>query len=184
VTDEFASPYSPYGLRNQQRTVVTGDTWIQQPKGTQKSVTNCSHGRRMDSTSETAPTHSDITNEVLSRVTDEFANPNSPYGRINQQRTAVTGDSWIRQPKQPPGTQISATNCCYGSRMDSTAQRSPRHSDIIDELLSRVKDGFDSPNSTYGLRNHQRTAATCDTWIRQPQQPLGTQISPTNCCDG
>ena len=125
----------------------------------------------MDSTSETAPTHSDITNEVLSRVTDEFANPNSPYGRINQQRTAVTGDSWIRQPKQPPGTQISATNCCHGSHMDSTAQRSPRHSDITDELLSRVKDGFGSPNSIYGLRNHQRTAVTNDAWIRQPKQP-------------
>jgi len=32
----------------------------------------------MDSTSQTAPTHSDITNEVLSQVTEEFANPSSP----------------------------------------------------------------------------------------------------------
>jgi hypothetical protein len=138
----------------------------------------------MDSTAQTDLKDSDITNELLSRVTDGFASPKSPYGLRNQQRTAVTVDTWIRHPKQPLGTQISATNCCHGSRMDSTAQRAPRHSDITDELLSRVKDGFDSPNSTYGLRNHQRTAVTCDTWIRQPRQPLGTHKASTNWCHG
>jgi hypothetical protein len=72
----------------------------------------------MDSIAGRAPRHSNITNELLSRVTDEFANPNSPYGLRNQQRTAVTGDTWIRRPKE-----------------------------IINELLSRVTHGFGSPNS-------------------------------------
>jgi len=31
--------------------------------------------------------------------------------------------------------------------MDSTAQTSVRDSEIMNELLSRVTDGFDSPNS-------------------------------------
>jgi len=31
--------------------------------------------------------------------------------------------------------------------MDSTAQTAPRDSEIINELLSRMTDGFDSPNS-------------------------------------
>jgi len=41
--------------------------------------------------------------------------------------------------------------------MDSTAQTAPRDSEIIDELLSRVTDGFDidSPNSPNGFRNNQ-----------------------------
>jgi len=68
-------------------------------------------------------------------------------------------------------------------------------------------DVCDSPNSTYGLRNHQRTAltgdalirqpkqplwlkyhqrtaVTGDAYIRQPKEPLGTQRAPTNCCYG
>jgi len=65
----------------------------------------------MDSTAGIAPRHSDITNELLSRVTDEFASPYSLYGLRNQQRTVVTGDTWIQQPK---GTQKSATNCSHG----------------------------------------------------------------------
>jgi hypothetical protein len=48
------------------------------------------------------------------------------------------GDAWIRQPTQPP--------------MDS---------EIINELLSSVKRGFDSPHS-----------------------PLETQKSATKCCHG
>jgi len=68
-------------------------------------------------------------------------------------------------------------------------------------------DGCDSPNSTYGLRNHQRTpltgdaliqkrkhpyglrnqqgtAVTGDAWIRHPTQPLWTLKSATNCYRG
>jgi hypothetical protein len=44
--------------------------------------------------------------------------------------------------------------------MDSTAETAPTDSQIINELLSRVTHGFDSPNSPQGLRNHQRTAVT------------------------
>ena len=112
----------------------------------------------MDSTAGIAPRQSDITNEFLSRVTDEFASPNSPYGLRNHQQTTVTGD------------------------MDSTAQTAPRDLEIINELLSRLTGRFDSSNSQYGLRNHQRTAVTGDAWIRQPKQHLRTKKSSTNCC--
>jgi len=61
--------------------------------------------------------------------------------------------------------------------MDSTAQPTPRDSYIINELLSRVTHGYDSPNRPYGLRYHIRTAGTGDALIRQPKQPLGTHIS-------
>jgi hypothetical protein len=58
--------------------------------------------------------------------------------------------------------------------MDSTAQTARRDSEIINELLSRLTHGFDSPHDPYGLRNQQRTAVTGDALIRQPKQPLGT----------
>ena len=35
--------------------------------------------------------------------------------------------------------------------MDSTAQKAPRDSKMIKELVSRVTHGFDSPNSPLGL---------------------------------
>jgi len=63
--------------------------------------------------------------------------------------------------------------------MDSTAETAPRDSQIINELISRVTQGLDSPNSPYGLRNHQRTDVTGDAWIGYPKQPLGTQKSST-----
>jgi hypothetical protein len=49
--------------------------------------------------------HSDITNKVLSRVTEEFANPNSHTDAEIMNGLLVTGDLWIRQPKQPLGIQ-------------------------------------------------------------------------------
>jgi hypothetical protein len=57
------------------------------------------------------------------------------------------GDAWIRKPRQPLGTQISSTNSGYGCGMDWTAHAATRHSDIINELLSRVTHRFDSPHS-------------------------------------
>jgi len=60
----------------------------------------------MDSTTQTAPTDSEIIHELLSRVIPGFDSRNSPYGFRNQQRAAVTGDTFIRQPKKPLGTQI------------------------------------------------------------------------------
>jgi hypothetical protein len=53
------------------------------------------------------------------------------YEIINE--TASTGDAWIRQPKEPLGTQISST-----------------------KLRPRVTLGFDSPNKPEGLRYHQQ----------------------------
>jgi hypothetical protein len=63
----------------------------------------------MDSTAQTAPWDSEITNE-----------------------TTTTGDTWIRQPTQPLGTQISST-----------------------KLRPGVTLGFDSANSHKGHRNNQ-----------------------------
>jgi hypothetical protein len=47
-----------------------------------------------------------------------------------------------------------------GGRMDWTAQTGPRDLEIINALMSRVTHGLDTPNSPYGLRNHQRTDVT------------------------
>jgi len=61
-------PKQPLGLRYHQRTAVTGDAQIRQPKqplGTEKSATNCFHGSRRDSTAQTPPRESEITNELL-----------------------------------------------------------------------------------------------------------------------
>jgi len=82
--------------------------------------------------------------------------------------------------------------------METTTQSTPRDSDILNELVSRVTHWFDSLNSPYGLKNHQRnsshgwrmdstaqtaprdshvineTATMDDAWLRQPKQPVGT----------
>jgi len=63
--------------------------------------------------------------------------------------------------------------------MDSTAQTAPRNLEIINKLISRVMHGFDSPNSPYGLTNHQRTDVTRYARIGRHKQPLGTQKSST-----
>jgi hypothetical protein len=63
--------------------------------------------------SPNSPKDSEITNELLARVTHGFDSQNSPLGLIKHQRTAVTGDAWMRQPKLPVGTQKSQTNCCH-----------------------------------------------------------------------
>ena len=60
------------------------------------------------------PRDTEIINELLSRVTHGFESPNSPYGLRNHQRIPVTGDAWIRQPKQPLGTHKTSTNYCNG----------------------------------------------------------------------
>jgi hypothetical protein len=115
--------------------------------GTQKSTTTCCHGWRMDSRDQPAPMDSEIINELVTRVTHGFDSPNIPKGLRNHQRTAVTGDPWIRQPKQPVGTHKSSTNCCQGWRIDSIAQTAPRDSEMSNELLSRVTHVFKNTNS-------------------------------------
>jgi hypothetical protein len=108
-------------------TASTGDAWIQRPKqalvthisstklrprvtlgidspkrpeGLRYSQRNSIHGSRLDLTAQTAPRDSDTIN-----------------------KTASTGDAWIRPPKQPLGTTISSM-----------------------KLHPRVTLGFESPN--------------------------------------
>jgi hypothetical protein len=50
--------------------------------------------------------------------------------------------SFGRVTRQPLGTQISSTTNCRGWRMDSTTHTAPRHSDIINEELSRLMHGL------------------------------------------
>jgi hypothetical protein len=117
---------------------------------------------------------------MLSRVMDGFNNRNNPLGVIYHKRTAVKGDAWRREPKQPLGTVKSSMNCCPVRQWRSTTQTAPRDSYIINEMLSRVMDVFDSSTNPLGVQNHKQLAVT-DAWIRQPTQPLGTQKSSTNC---
>jgi hypothetical protein len=100
-----------------------------------------------------------MTIELLSRVTRGFDCPHGPYGVKNDQRTAVTGDAWIRQPTRPP-----------------------RDSEMTNELPSRVTCGFDSAHKLYCVINYQRTDVTGDAWIRRHRQPLGSQKSSPSCC--
>ena len=51
-----------------------------------------------------SPFGSDIINELLLRVTNGFDSPNSTYRLRNHQRTALTSDTWIQQRKQLLGT--------------------------------------------------------------------------------
>jgi len=53
---------------------------------------------------------------------------------------------------------------------------------MINEMLSRVMDGFDIPNNHQGVKNHERTVVSGERCTRQPKQPLGTQKSSTNYC--
>jgi len=46
----------------------------------------------MDSTAQTAPRDSEISNELLSRVNHGFDIPNNPYALRYHKRIAVTGD--------------------------------------------------------------------------------------------
>jgi uncharacterized protein YjiS (DUF1127 family) len=83
----------------------------------------------MDSTAQTAPTASEIFIETVS-----------------------TGDTWIRQRKQPLRLQKYST-----------------------ELLPHVTHGFDSANSHTASEIFNKTASTVDEWIRQRKQPLRLQ---------
>ncbi|KAL9399458.1 hypothetical protein Peur_008419 [Populus x canadensis] len=76
-------------------------------------------------TAQTAPNDSRIINELLSRVTHGFDSPNTPRDSEIITQTAAMGNPWIRQCKQPLGTQKSST-----------------------KVVSRVTHGFNSANST------------------------------------
>jgi hypothetical protein len=87
----------------------------------------------MDSTAQTANGASEIINE-----------------------TASTGDTCIRQRKQPLWPQKSST-----------------------KLLPLMTHAFDSANSPCCFRIFNETASTSDAWIRQRKQPMGLQKSTT-----
>jgi len=91
----------------------------------------------MDSTAQTTHMDSEIFNELLSRVTHGFDMPKSPNGLRNNQRSGVTGDAWIRQPKQPLGTHKTLkellSHVTHG--FDIYSPNSRRDSEIINELL-------------------------------------------------
>jgi hypothetical protein len=59
----------------------------------------------MDSTTQTAPRDSEIVNELLSQVTMDSTAQTATRDLEIINQTAVTSDAWIRQPKQPLGTQ-------------------------------------------------------------------------------
>jgi hypothetical protein len=59
--------------------------------------------------------------------------------------------------------------------MDSRAQKVPRDSEIINELMSRVTHGFDSANTTRDSEIINETVIKGDAWIRRPKLPLWTQ---------
>jgi len=83
----------------------------------------------MHSTAQTAPAASEIFNE-----------------------TVLTGDSWIRQHKQP--------------------LRPPKSSP---KTLPEVTHAFDSASSHTASEIFNKTASTGDAWIRQRKQPLRPQ---------
>ena len=66
------------------------------------------------------------------------------YDIINE--TAATDDAWIRQPIQPLGTEISSTKLHPRVTHGFDSPNTPRDSEMINELLSRMMDEFDSPN--------------------------------------
>jgi hypothetical protein len=76
-------------------------------------------------------------NELLSLVTCGFDIP-------RESESAVTGDTRIRQPTQPVGTQ---------------------------KLLSRAKRGFDSPHTSLGS---QKVLSRVTRGFYSPHSPLGT----------
>ena len=136
------------------------DSTAQTVVGTQKSSTNCCHVWRMDSTVQTAPSDSENINKLLSRLTHGFDSQKSTYAHRYHQRIPITGDGWIRQPKQPLRTEKSSTNCCQGWHKDSTAQK----------VVGTQKS---STNCCHGW--HMDSTA---------QTVVGTQKSTTNCCHG
>jgi len=85
--------------------------------------------------------------ELLSRVKRGFDSPNSPYGLINNQQTAVTCDAWIQQPRQPSMESPIIDELLSRVTRGFDSPHSPWDSEIIIELLSRVTRGFDSPQS-------------------------------------
>jgi len=86
----------------------------------------------MDSTAQTANGASEIINETVS-TGDACTRQTARAASESFNETASTGDACIRQRKQPLRPEKSST-----------------------KLLPLVTHGFDSANSPWDLRNHQR----------------------------
>jgi len=66
-----------------------------------------------------------MTNELPSRVMCGFDSTYRLYGVINHQRTAVTGDEWIRQLTQPPRDSEMTNELLSRVTVDSIAHTAP-----------------------------------------------------------
>jgi len=86
----------------------------------------------------------------MSRVTRGFDTHTALSEVRKHQRTAVTGNAWIRQPTQSPRESETAV---AGDAWIRQPTQPCRESENINELLSRVTRGFNSPHSPLGSQN-------------------------------
>jgi len=142
-------------------TASTGEAWIRQrkqPLWTQKTSMK----------TESLPTQKSLT-KLLPRVTHGFDSRNSPYGLRNHQRKLLprvthgfdtaNNPCGLRNNQWKPShyrLRNPQRNCFHVWRMDSTAQKTPVATKIIN-----------------------KTASTGDAWIRQSKEPLWDQKSST-----
>jgi len=111
-------------------TAVAGDALIRQaPRESETAVTSDAWIRK--------PHSPQGSQKLLSRVRRGFDSPDSPP---RDSETPVTGDAWIRKPRQPPReSETAVTGDAWIRQADSPLGSL--------KLLSRVKRGFDSPDS-------------------------------------
>jgi len=136
--------------------VTYGFDTANSPCGLRNNQRNCFHGCRVDSTAQSAP------------VALEHQRKQSRCRLKNHQRKCFHGwrlDSTVQSTPMASKRYRKLSRCrfrnhlwkCFhGWHMDSTAQTAHRDSEIINE-----------------------TESTCDSWIQQHNQPLGTQKSST-----
>jgi len=168
VTHGFDSAKSSCGLRNHQRKL---SHWR-----LRNHQQNCFHCWHINSTVHTNPARSKIITEnwvtIDSKIINESASTGDAWIRQRKQpwdseilnETTSTGDAWVRHHKEPLWPHKSWTK---------TESLSSQKS--LTKLLPRVTHGFDSANSSCGLRNHQRNC--CHGWRMDStaQTPLWSQ---------
>jgi hypothetical protein len=123
----------------------------------------------MDSTAQTAHGASEIINETESLatrksstklfplVTHAFDSANSPCDLRNLQRNCF---HWSRMFSTPQtsraASEIFNETASSGDACIRQRKQPVRHQKSSTKLLPLVTHGFDSANSPWGLRNHQR----------------------------
>jgi hypothetical protein len=90
----------------------------------------------------------------------------------------VTGTAWIRQPKQPPRELETAVT---GDEWIRQPTQPCRELENINELMSQVTRGFDSPYSPLGSK---KLLSRVTRGFYTQDSPLGSEKSSTNCCLG